>query len=161
LEPEEKEVPEPSTTAGGPAEQPSSSATNRQLELQRRRSLIVHNRLAKSFTWILLLGFVILPGTFSRTNEGGSGNRVIDEIANLPLYALPALTLPPASNVETKRLLPTVFLLLIVVLTCGHQPIDSRLVTSAAVLMHAQSAGSGILGRMIPSGFTSTSSPPG
>jgi len=88
LEPEEKEEPAPSTTAGGPTEQPSSGPTNRQLELQRRKSLIVHNRLAKFFTWILLLGFVILPGTFSRTNGGGSGNKVIDEIANLPLLVV-------------------------------------------------------------------------
>jgi len=41
-------------------------------EEHRRRLLIVHLRLAKFFSWLLLLAFVILPGTFSRENEAVS-----------------------------------------------------------------------------------------
>jgi len=41
-------------------------------EERRRRLLIVHLRLAKFFSWILLLAFVILPGTFSKDNEAVS-----------------------------------------------------------------------------------------
>ena len=66
---------------------------------------MMHTRLAKIFTWLLLLAFVILPGTFSRAqnNQGpavqpgeppparGTATKVIDEIANLPLYVLPLL----------------------------------------------------------------------
>jgi hypothetical protein len=43
---------------------------------RRARLLIVHTRLAKFFAWILLLGFVILPGTFSK-EEG---------VKHVPLY---------------------------------------------------------------------------
>ncbi|KAI0292735.1 hypothetical protein BC826DRAFT_1017832 [Russula brevipes] len=41
-------------------------------EETRRRTLIVHLRLAKFFNWLLLLAFVILPGTFSKENEAVS-----------------------------------------------------------------------------------------
>jgi hypothetical protein len=146
---------EPSTTTRGPAEQPASSATNRQLELQRRRALIIHTRLAQFFTWILLLGFVILPGTFSRVQGGGSGNGLIDQIANLPLYVLPFPYLP-----FLKCLLSVVFHRWSD-FTCGNQPIDSQSVTSAVPSTDAQFVGSGISGRMTRNGSTSTFSPPG
>ena len=99
-DPEKVREPEPVTTAGEPAD-PGTSETERKQEFERRRTLIIHTRLAKFFTWILLLAFVILPGTFSRvqTNEangttppdGSAASKVIDEIAHLPLYVLPLL----------------------------------------------------------------------
>jgi len=50
------------------------------LQERRRRAklLIIHTRLSKFFAWILLLGFVILPGTFRQT----------DKIRDVPLLAL-------------------------------------------------------------------------
>ena len=49
-----------------------------------------HNLLSSLFTWILLAGFVVLPGTFS-TLEGIQSNsskfeKVLHTIRNLPLY---------------------------------------------------------------------------
>jgi hypothetical protein len=98
-DPEKVREPEPTTTAGGPAD-PNTRETERQQESQRRRTLIIHTRLAKIFTWILLFAFVILPGTFSRVQNNQNNNppenmttasKVIQEIANLPLYVLPLL----------------------------------------------------------------------
>jgi len=52
---------EPTTAAGG-------GPIDQQLMLRRRRALIVDTRLAKFFTWLLLLGFVIVPGTFNKNS---------------------------------------------------------------------------------------------
>ena len=81
--------------------------TERRREFERRRTLIIHTRLARFFTWILLFAFVILPGTFSRVQNNQSNSqdgltnpkqstatKVIDEIANLPLYAILCFPLP-------------------------------------------------------------------
>ena len=48
------------------------------LRRRRARLMIIHTRLAKFFTWILLLGFVILPGTFNHDAK----------IKDVPLYVL-------------------------------------------------------------------------
>jgi len=62
IDPELEKVtePEPTTAEGAPID--------RQLTLRRRRALIVDTRLARFFTWLLLLGFVIVPGTFNKGN---------------------------------------------------------------------------------------------
>jgi hypothetical protein len=80
----------PTTTAGVPAE-PGSRVPDAQERRRRRRLLIVHTRLARFFTWILLLGFVILPSTLTRDqgDTGGSdslAHEAINHIANLGLY---------------------------------------------------------------------------
>jgi hypothetical protein len=51
----------------------------------------LHNMLAAFFTWILLAGFVLLPGTF--TSLGSNVNNenekaVIDAVQHVPLYVL-------------------------------------------------------------------------
>ncbi|KAF8483425.1 hypothetical protein DFH94DRAFT_679960 [Russula ochroleuca] len=38
--------------------------------LRQKKLLIIHTRIARFFTWLLLLGFVILPSTFSRNDQG-------------------------------------------------------------------------------------------
>jgi len=100
-DPEKVREPEATTTAGGPVD-PNTSETERRREFERKRTLIIHTRFAKFFTWILLLAFVILPGTFSRVQNNQANNqdsstnpqkestatKVIDEIANLPLLAI-------------------------------------------------------------------------
>jgi hypothetical protein len=64
----------------GPAGSVPRVPDERAERLRRRRAklLIIHTRLAKFFTWILLLGFVILPGTFSKDAK----------IRDVPLYVL-------------------------------------------------------------------------
>ena len=61
-----------------------------------------HNFLSGLFTWILLAGFVVLPGTFS-TLEGlqttsGEFQKVLHAIHHLPLYVHP---FPPESTLLT------------------------------------------------------------
>lgn len=91
----------PTTTAGVPAE-PGSRVPDAQERRRKRRLLIIHTRLARFFTWILLLGFVILPSTFTRdqghqadddqnptgSETGGESltDSAINHIANLGLY---------------------------------------------------------------------------
>ena len=95
---EDVDDPEPAVPAG---------ATPRVLTAQERRRrarlLIIHTRLAKFFAWILLLGFVILPGTFSKTAD----------IRDVPLY-VPSLSIcfPPKKKAFFSKI---VFLPLIVV----------------------------------------------
>ena len=52
----------------------------------------MHNWMASFFTWILLAGFVIFPGTFSSISEiqvadGTIESRVLHAVQNIPLYA--------------------------------------------------------------------------
>lgn len=64
----------PPTTGEGEGEvpaEPGSGGPDEELRLQRqKRLLIIHTRLARFFTWLLLLGFVILPSTFTRSQAG-------------------------------------------------------------------------------------------
>ncbi|KAH9965338.1 hypothetical protein BC827DRAFT_1374566 [Russula dissimulans] len=60
---------ERTTAAGG-------APIDRQLMLRRKKALHVDTRLARFFTWLLLLGFVVVPGTFSK--DSGT-------LRNLPL----------------------------------------------------------------------------
>jgi hypothetical protein len=50
----------------------------------------LHNLLSGLFTWILLAGFVVLPGTFSTLdgfqNKSGEFEKVLTTIHHLPLY---------------------------------------------------------------------------
>ncbi|KAF7313844.1 hypothetical protein HMN09_00541900 [Mycena chlorophos] len=53
----------------------------------------LHNMLAGFFTWILLAGFVLLPGTFtslqnSSASQTGDGARVLEAIQHLPLFVI-------------------------------------------------------------------------
>jgi len=90
----------PTTTAGVPAE-PGSRVPDAQERWRKRRLLIIHTRLARLFTWILLLGFVILPSTFTKeadnqqnpstsSDTGGSNltHSALNHIANLGLFAI-------------------------------------------------------------------------
>jgi hypothetical protein len=49
-----------------------------------------HNLLSGLFTWILLAGFVVLPGTFSALegiqSNSGEFEKVLHTIRHLPLY---------------------------------------------------------------------------
>lgn len=51
-----------------------------------------HNVMASFFTWILLAGFVILPGTFNSLEQiqGGNGleNLALHAVQNIPLCVL-------------------------------------------------------------------------
>ncbi|KAJ7489356.1 hypothetical protein FB451DRAFT_1024705 [Mycena latifolia] len=53
-----------------------------------------HNLLAAFFTWILLAGFVLLPGTFSSLQSAGTGveneneKAVLDAVQHLPLFVI-------------------------------------------------------------------------
>jgi len=66
--------PELTTAEGAPID------PRRKAEYDKR--LRIDTRLAKFFTWLLLLGFVVIPGTFNHSddNQGHRGLR------NIPLY---------------------------------------------------------------------------
>lgn len=90
---DDEDVEDPELTETEPA-----GARPRVLTAQERRRraklLIIHTRLAKFFAWILLLGFVILPGTFRQT----------DKIKDVPLYVpssfLLHLSFPPKKKIS-------------------------------------------------------------
>lgn len=49
------------------------------------------NLMASFFTWILLAGFVLFPGTFTSLQQqqlGGVGAQVLDVVSNIPLYII-------------------------------------------------------------------------
>lgn len=94
--------------------------TEQQALVRRMRNEKIQTRLAKFFTWILLLAFVILPGTFTRINKENNGAtdatatsqcgsssttsstttpkpNPISAIASIPLY-VPFFPLSPASD---------------------------------------------------------------
>jgi len=74
-----------------------------------------HNALALFFTWIVLAGFLFLPGSFgtlSKLQFGGAYQNVLSALQNLPLY-VPFYTL--------SNDCPIYFPFLI--LTCVVQPI--------------------------------------
>ena len=92
----------PTTAVGVPFE-PALRVPDTQERRRKRRLLIIHTRLARFFSWILLLGFVILPSTFSRDHQdnatqgttgspgsqaGGNGNTgsPLRHIYNVSLY---------------------------------------------------------------------------
>jgi len=70
---EPAEEPAPTLILGLP--EPDISEYERQLDFRRRKLLIAHTRLAKFFTWLLLLGFVVLPSTFGKTPQTPKGNQ--------------------------------------------------------------------------------------
>jgi hypothetical protein len=49
---------------------PEALDTDERRRLRQKKLLIIHTRIARFFTWLLLLGFVILPSTFSRNDQG-------------------------------------------------------------------------------------------
>jgi hypothetical protein len=59
-------------------EAPVDDAGDAQEKRRKIKLFIIHTRLARFFAWILLLSFVILPGTF----KGDSS----DSVKNSPLY---------------------------------------------------------------------------
>lgn len=74
------------TTAGVPVPaELGPRVPDLQERVRKRRLLIIHTRLARVFTWILLLGFVILPSTFSR-NPGENNRFGLNHIFNTSLY---------------------------------------------------------------------------
>jgi len=157
-DPEKHEGQDPTTTAGTPAE-PGSRVPDAQERYRKRRLLIIHTRLARFFTWILLLGFVILPSTFTRAqadnqnpSSSGSGtvgsdltHSAINHIANLSLY-VPFSLIRPIHHLFLSSL--------------TSHPKDSRLVTYAASSTHSRSPGSGTSGRTTTNGCSPTYSPP-
>jgi hypothetical protein len=83
---------------------------------RKKRLLIIHTRLARFFTWILLLGFVILPGTLTRegqqnpstsseTDGSNLTHSAINHIANLGLYVLSLLSLRPDHRSSSKHII--------------------------------------------------------
>jgi len=58
---EKAEEPAPTMTIGGPPE-PDTSAIDQRRQILLRK----HTRLARFYTWLLLLGFVVLPSTFGK-----------------------------------------------------------------------------------------------
>jgi hypothetical protein len=133
----------------GPVEYAPGTLEDQDRDERRRRLqaklLIVHTRIAKFVTWLLLLGFVILPGTFK---DNG--------VKNISLYV-------PFSSL---RLLPiffdTIFLFLSVIidLPCGDHPIGFPLVTYVASSISPWLHGSGISGRRSTIGYSTTYSSP-
>jgi hypothetical protein len=80
----------PTATAGVPAE-PGPRVPDAQERARKKRLLIIHTRLARFFTWILLLGFVILPSTLTKDGkQTGSdlADRARNRVANLGLFAI-------------------------------------------------------------------------
>jgi len=87
------------TPAPAPAPAVSVQATPRvpdaQERLRKRKLLHLHTRYAKFFTWILLLGFVILPSTFTRS-QGSNQTQptknalqaAINHVSNIGLFAI-------------------------------------------------------------------------
>ncbi|KAI0002448.1 hypothetical protein BJV74DRAFT_815871 [Russula compacta] len=92
-DPEKGEELFPTTTGEEPA-QPGAGETEQRALMRRRRNEIIQTRLAKFFTWILLLAFVILPGTFTRlksesdASQCGSSPANTTNVANIPLFAI-------------------------------------------------------------------------
>ena len=61
----------------------------------RERNLVLgSNMLASTFTWLLLAGYVIFPGTFATVRESstlnkiGQAGKIVVHIANLPLLGV-------------------------------------------------------------------------
>ncbi|KAI9511995.1 hypothetical protein F5148DRAFT_1166722 [Russula earlei] len=77
-DPSSEKAPQPAPATEDPIE--------RQREFRRRRALIIHTRLARFFTWLLLLGFVIVPGTFKPGQGSSSGS--LHNISLLPIAYL-------------------------------------------------------------------------
>jgi len=72
---------------GGPVD-PGIDEPDPVSEETRRRTLIVHLRLAKFFNWLLLVAFVILPGTFSREKDSKDSNSGTRNVSSGALFAV-------------------------------------------------------------------------
>ncbi|KAJ7705413.1 hypothetical protein B0H17DRAFT_1156819 [Mycena rosella] len=81
--------PRPATTQTGPHSQ-NTKYMNMLLALDGIPR--VHNLLAVFFTWILLAGFVLLPGTFSSLQNAGTDveneKAFLDAVQHLPLFVI-------------------------------------------------------------------------
>jgi hypothetical protein len=132
---------------------PASLEDQERDERRRRHKtklLIIHTRIAKFVTWLLLLGFVILPGTF-KNNKDNTGNGVKNISLYVPFFSLRLLP------IFFKTLfLSMSFLSVIIDLTCGDHPIGSPLVTYVASSISPWSPGSGISGRRSTIGYSKT-----
>jgi hypothetical protein len=73
------------TTGGTPADTGPEAAVDDVQERRRKlKVFIIHTRLARFFSWLLLLSFVILPGTFKETGEGSTCT--VDSKTGDPIY---------------------------------------------------------------------------
>jgi hypothetical protein len=130
---EKGEMPTLTTIVGGPPEPGPSVINRRLLEFERRR-LQRDTRLARFFTWLLLLGFVILPSTFGKSRQPNTDdiNKILNKesnpptdptqqivnvcktfiqdnrnkLGNTPLYVLSCLPLPSSFRYRIKCLPP-------------------------------------------------------
>jgi hypothetical protein len=145
---------------GGPVD-PGTDEPDPVSEETRRRTLIVHLRLAKFFSWLLLLAFVILPGTFSREQQDSKGEKSTKNVSAGALYVPSSFPFDFALliyHVMSFRPFSCNCWLLAVVSMCDHRPTDSRLSMSVPSSMPARLVGSGISGGMTMNSCTSTSS---
>ncbi|KAF4566278.1 hypothetical protein EYR36_011694 [Pleurotus pulmonarius] len=89
---------EKSSTTSTKAQRPPLTATPSQMDTQYVNMLLaldgipkIHNMMASFFTWILLAGFVLFPGTFSslqgiQTNLGQTELQVLNAVQQVPLF---------------------------------------------------------------------------
>jgi len=102
-----------------------SIVLSRYTEMMFEEVPTIYTFLSCFFTWILLAGFVVLPGTFSalqefETSSGELGN-ILRTIRHLPLYVLSFLPLLPSfSNQEECKFSLGPLLLLVLKLTSGN-----------------------------------------
>jgi hypothetical protein len=65
-----------------------------------------NNILAGFFSWLLLAGFLVLPGSFSSLDKiptsSGTTRKVIHAVRNLPLYVPSSHSPPPLSTSKPK-----------------------------------------------------------
>ena len=85
-----------------PADHPKSKPQEMRLASKSENISIWSQLFAVCFTWILLAGFLVLPGSFSKLEgieiKSGDLRKVVQAIRHLPLYVLFFSIYPPSSN---------------------------------------------------------------
>jgi hypothetical protein len=82
-----------------PNESPPFSTDYMNMLLKLDKIPKLHNILAGAFAWLLLAGFVVIPGTFTsivnsrtlQTGAGKAGKAVVKTVQNLPLLGVAAV----------------------------------------------------------------------
>jgi len=99
-DPEKFQESAPTLPMGGPILPSTDEPDPMDIE-RRRRLLIIHLRLAKFFNWLLLLAFVILPGTFSRNETSEKSTSTSTSTTTTPT---PTPTPTPTSSTHFHQI---------------------------------------------------------